>query len=218
MKSEYVGAGGGAVIWSFSNHVVSLMRTVLDISEQDRVIIAVPLIRLMVENTMTGIWLYLEPSNIMAILKEGFTKRKAAIGNIIETGAEGFGSSDLEEVDRILGAFDNSTLPPFEQRCRQIDGGLSVYCTWRVMSTYSHAGMGMADFYLEEIEEEPGLALVPDAGLENHEAWLGTAICMLIAAMKLVDNIDYAGGLKSQLERAAQRMGISLAFAKASKT
>jgi hypothetical protein len=87
MKGEY--DVGGPILWSFTNHVVNLMRTVLDLSEKDRGIIAVPLIRLIVENTMTGVWLYLEPSNTWAILTEGFQKRKAAINGVIEIEDEG---------------------------------------------------------------------------------------------------------------------------------
>ncbi|MCU1566304.1 MAG: hypothetical protein JWQ56_1241, partial [Pseudarthrobacter sp.] len=36
----------------------------------------------------------------------------------------------------------------------------------------------------------------------------GAAVSMLIISMKLCDNIDYKGGLKSQLDRAAKRMPI----------
>lgn len=216
MKIEYDGAGGGAILWSFTNHVVNLMRTVLDLSEQNRVIIAVPLIRLMVENTMTGIWLYLEPNNTWAILNDGFRQRKAAMTGVIGINAEGFDQSDVEEIDRVLETFDSAPLPPFEQRCNQIEGGKAIYVVYRMLSAYCHAGMAMGDFYLNEIEEEPGLERVPDATVANHEASLGTAICMLIAAMKLCDNIDYKGGLKSQIDRAAKKMGLSLGFAKAS--
>ncbi len=215
MKIEYDGAGGGPILWSFTNHVVNLMRTVLDLSEQNRGIIAVPLIRLMVENTMTGVWLYLEPANIWAILTEGFQKRKTAIIGVIKSETDGFDKSDVDKIDRILETFDKAALPPFEQRCEQIEGGKPIYVIYRVLSTYCHAGMGMGDFYLKEIDEEPWLARVPDAELESHEAWLGTAVCMLLASMRLVDLIDHRGSLRAQVERAAKKMGVTLNFTKA---
>lgn len=215
MKVEY--EIGGPILWSFTNHVVNLMRTVLELSGQDRGIIAVPLIRLMVENTMTGMWLYLEPSNTWAILTEGFEKRKTAINNVIEIEGEGFDKSDIDEIDQILESLDSASLPPFEQRCAAIEGGKAIYVAYRVLSSYCHAGMAIGDFYLRGIEEDPGLERVPDARLENHEAWLGTAVSMLIIAMKLCDNVDDKGGLKSQLDRAAKRMGMSLTFVKAPK-
>ncbi|MGN6127533.1 MAG: DUF5677 domain-containing protein, partial [Humibacter sp.] len=88
MKPEFA-QGGGQVIWSYANHVVELMRTVLDLSEQDRMVIALPLIRLMVENAITSIWLYLEPENVRAVIHEGLRQRKAALENVLETAAEG---------------------------------------------------------------------------------------------------------------------------------
>lgn len=217
MKSEFAQASG-PIIWSYTNHVVELMRTVLDLSEQNRMVIAAPLIRLMVENTMTSIWLYLEPGNARAIIHEGFRLRRAAVLNILEAGAQGFDTSNLETINQVLEDFADSDLPGgrhFEKRCREIADGLRIYCSWRVMSSFSHAGMAMGDFYLEEIEAEPGLALKPDATLDHHEAWLGTATCMMIASLQACNEIDGRGSLKAQLKRAAKKMGISLNFATA---
>ncbi len=56
------------------------MRTIIELSEADRMLHAMPLIRLMVENAMTAIRLYLEPRNARAIIKEGFRQRRAAFG------------------------------------------------------------------------------------------------------------------------------------------
>jgi hypothetical protein len=75
-----------------------------------------------------------------------------------------------------------------------------------VLSSYCYAGMALGNFYLGETKEYPGLERIPDARLPNHEAWLGAAVSMLIMSMKLCDNIDYKGDLKSQLDRAAKRM------------
>jgi hypothetical protein len=214
VKTEFA-AACGPVIWSYTNHVVELMRTVLDLSEQDRMIIAVPLIRLTVENSITSIWLYLEPDNVRAVIHEGFRQRRAAIGNLLETKAAGFDRTDIEHIDKVLEDLD-ADLPGgrhFEQRCRDIVDGLPVYCTWRVMSSFSHAGMALGDFYLEETPEAPGLALRPDATVDGHEAWLGTAICMLIASLKVCNAIDGKSRLRAQVERAEKRMGLSIKFA-----
>lgn len=213
MKPEFDVQSGGPLIWSFANHVVNLMRTVLELSEKDRVLHSLPLIRLMVENTMTAIWLYLEPTKARAIIREGFRQRRAAFENLVETEAAGFDRSDIEEIDAILAKLDLD-LPNFEQRCRQILGGLSIYCHWRLLSTYSHAGMGLGDFYLKEIPEEPWLAFDPDAKLTNHEAWLAIAICMFISAMKVCNLIDGKGRLKSQIAKAEKRVGLGLDFVK----
>jgi hypothetical protein len=215
MKIEYINQGG-PLIWSYTQHSVELMRTILDLSAQDRMVIAVPLIRLMVENAMTSIWVYLSPPATRAVVHEGLRQQRAAIADIIKVGAEGFDESNLDEVNKKLKDFEGDNLPAgqhFDQRCKQIVAGLGVYASWRILSSLSHAGMALGDFYLVETHEPPYLILNEDARLDYHEAWFGTAICMLIVSMKACDLIDARGGHKTQLERAARRMGISLDFA-----
>ncbi|WP_336853372.1 hypothetical protein [Sinomonas albida] len=51
-----------------------------------------------------------------------------------------------------------------------------IRCHWRLLSTYSHAGMGLGDFYVKEIPEEPRLAFDSDAKLANHEAWWNCSV------------------------------------------
>ncbi len=217
MKPEFA-RGGGQMIWSYTNHVVELMRTVLALSEQNRLVIALPLIRLMVENAVTSIWLYLEPENVRAVIHEGLRLRKAALENVLETAAEGYDQSDVDEVAEEMEEFAQHDLPAgrsFEQRCRSIAGGMDVYMSWRVLSSLSHAGMAMGDFYLEEIDQAPGIAFAPDVEAPNHEPWLGTAICMVIAALKTCNEIDGKGRLRAQVARAEKRMGISMTLQKA---
>jgi hypothetical protein len=88
------------------------MRTVLALSEQNRLVIALPLIRLMVENAVTSIWLYLEPENVRAVIHEGLRLRKAALENVLETAAEGYDQSDVDEVAEEMEAYWTACLTP----------------------------------------------------------------------------------------------------------
>lgn len=219
IKNEY--RESGPLILSYTQHVVELLRTILQLSAEDRIVIAVPLIRLTVENTMTAVWAYLAPSTAArAVIREGFRLRRAAILDILKVGAAGFDEADLAKVEADLDEFsaDKATeAEQFRALCDAIDGGLGIYATWRIMSSYSHAGMQLADHYLEEVPRSPeapdGVVFNPDAKLDQHEAWLGTAICMLIASMKLCNEIEVKGRIRDQVEKAARRMGISLDFA-----
>ncbi|WP_166999097.1 hypothetical protein [Paramicrobacterium fandaimingii] len=216
MKSEYA-VGSGPLIWSFTQHVVELTRTILDLSRQNRMIIAVPLIRLSVENTMTSVWAYLVPDSAKAVVFEGLRNKKNTIAGIIKQNAEGFDAESLGKAQAELSEFEEYRLPAaqnFQQLCDQILGGTGIKLSWRVMSSYSHAQMPMADFYLNEVpktDDMPlGIEFNPDATLKSHEAWLGTSICMLITSMKVCDSINQEGRHKTQLGRAAKMMGISL--------
>lgn len=218
LKGQY--RESGILILSYTQHVVELMRTILELSKQDRMVIAVPLIRLTVENTMTGVWAYLSPSSAArAIIHEGLRLRRAAILDILEVGTEGFDEADLEKIEaeqREFSADAAEAAAKFRALCAQIDDGLGIYASWRIMSSYSHAGMQLADHYLEEVpvsEGAPdGVVFNPDAKLEHHEAWLGTAVCMLIGSMKLCNQVEVKGRSRTQIENAAKRMGISLDF------
>lgn len=218
MKREYAEVTG-PLVWSFTNHVVELVRTVVDLSEQDRMIVGVPLIRLATENAMTAVWLYLSPAGGRAVIHEGLRLKRAAIDDVLRLGAEDFTEEQLVAVEAQLAEQSAHKLPAagnFGELCRQLVDGLGVYATWRVMSSYSHAGLTMGDFYLREApptKASPlGLSFEPDARLSSHEAWLGTAVCMLIAALKACDQIDAEGRHRKQINRAVKRMGITVDF------
>lgn len=219
MKRDYV-AAGGPIIWSYTQHAVELVRSILELSKQDRIVITIPLIRLTLESAMTAIWLYLTPSAARAVIHEGLRQRQAALKEVIELGTDGFDDRNLSSIAKQLDEFAADSLPAgksFCERCRAIVDGPGVYATWRVMSSFSHAGMAMGDFYLTTVEPKPdaptGIALNSAAKMDHHEAWLGTAVCMLLAALKVCDLIDGEGRRKNQIAKAAKRMGITLDFA-----
>lgn len=215
----------GVVIWSYTKHVVELMRTVLDLSRSDRMVVAIPQIRLMTELTMTGVWLHLYPEKVRAIIHESLRQKRASIKDIIALGRDGFDDALLQTIEAQVDEFSDDADPAgkhFEARCREVADGLGVYATWRVMSSLSHPGLAMADFYLREADDEgvhpAGLTFQPDAKLNSHEAWLGTAICMLICALRACDLVDADGRRKTQIARAARRMGITAEFRRADES
>ena len=55
-----------------------------------------------------------------------------------------------------------------------------------------------------------GIAFVAEKKLEHHEAWLGTAASMLALGMAACDDIDSKRRMKNQLQRAADRLGVSM--------
>jgi hypothetical protein len=218
MLVEYANAGG-PVIWSLANHSVELCRTLLLLSEQNRLIVAMPLMRLMIENAVSAVWLHLKPEAGRAMVAEGLRQRVAAIREIISQDAAGFTQETLDDWQSQLDEFKIDAHPEgksFEQRCLAIDGGGSLYTTWRVASSLSHAGMAIGDFYLESAEitnSNPlGIEMHPDAVLSPHEAWLGTSICMLLTSLKAFDYVTEKRRFRAQIDAGAKRMGIELNF------
>lgn len=209
----------GPVIWSLANHSVELTRTILLLSEQDRLVVAVPLIRLLLENMITGAWLYLSPSGARALVHEGLRTRVAAIREVLQRGSAGFTPGLLEEWKGHLDEFEGDATAEgriFEQRCLALVGGPGIYTTWRMASSLSHAGLSMSDFYLVAVEKSDqnplGVALNRDNTLPSHEAWLGTAACALLGSMKTFDLISGRASFETQLADGARQMGIDVEF------
>lgn len=209
----------GPAIWSLANHSVELTRTILLLSEQNRLVVAVPLIRLLLENMITGVWLYLSPNSAPGLVHEGLRNRVAAIREVLGYGSAGFTEETLAEWTGYLDEFGADASREgryFEQRCKAIVDGPAVYTTWRMASSLSHAGMSMIDFYLvqsERSDDNPlGISLNHNATLPSHEAWVGTAGCTLLGCMKSYDLISAKGRLKTQIAGGAKRMGVGLEF------
>lgn len=77
------------MIWSYAHHAVELLRLVVTLSEEDRLVLAVPQIRLLLELAMTSIWLYLNPDNAAgALIHEDLRQKKATVDEALKAGHE----------------------------------------------------------------------------------------------------------------------------------
>jgi len=209
----------GPVIWSLTHHSVALARTVMVLSEQDRLVIAMPLIRLQIENMVTAIWLYLTPEGARALVHEALRNRVAAVREVVQRGAVGFTTETLEEWQGQLDKFTTDASeegPRFERRCRSLQGGPDLYTSWRIASSLSHAGTGISDFYLVETASSKsnplGIALNPNATLGSQEAWLGTVGSALLATLAAFERVSEGSGLTNVVANGAQRLGVTLDF------
>lgn len=220
MRTEYA-QGSGPMIWTYATHTVELMRAVIDASERSRMTTAIPQVRLMIELAMTSIWLYLLPAEAAkALVHETIRQQRATVRDAI---AAGYTESEYDEIlarlDTEKAEHEEDKSPAgksFEQRCRAIEGGLGMYVMWRLLSRMSHAGGNVADHYLiaTQVDDQNPLGVVfnPNPDDDAHESTLGIAVCMLLAALKVCDLVDGEGRRKTQLRKAAKRIGIALEF------
>lgn len=207
------------MIWSYAHHAVELLRLVVTLSEEDRLVLAVPQIRLLLELAMTSIWLYLNPDNAAgALIHEDLRQKKATVDEALKAGHEQL--RDLVarlEAEQAPFLGDASREGQYiAHRFKAIDGGSEMYPLYRVLCGDSHATARLADFYLENHDRDKahplGIVLNPDAKLDSHESTLGIAISMTLCALKACDLVDAKGRRKSQLAKAAKRFGITLEF------
>jgi hypothetical protein len=144
-------------------------------------------------------------------------QRRRAIEHIVSLGASGFDADSIkkaaDEQDEFVG-FKSSEGSSLEQRFKALEGGDSMYSSYRLASALSHAGMTLADAYLIEIpktEEHPlGISFAPDRTLEVGDAWLGTSASMLLLAMTTCDRVDESRHQKNQLAQAAAKLDLDM--------
>lgn len=222
MKAEYAN-GAGPMIWSLTNHTVRLAQAV-DILATDGVslLVAVPLIRLCIDNAMTCAWLLVSDKAAGGLVHEGMRQRKAAIEGIVQRGVAGFDDSTLAEAIKELEEFTPMKLAEaqyIQRRFLALEDGAAMYDTYRIASSLSHAGAVLADSYLRtvpETQEFPlGVALDHNDELDNEESWLGITASMLTLALTACNQIDARGRMKTQLEKASKTLGVSMEIKRA---
>lgn len=215
-KSDYA-VTVGPMILSLTHHAVELSKTILELSISQKMFVAIPLIRLVMDNAMTVAWLSVAPQSDGALIHESLRQRRNAVENIIKVGGEGFDESTLKEAADELERFADMKSPQgqnVEQRFKALVGGEQTYSLYRIASSLSHAGMTLADQYLVEMvksEDAPlGIGFAPDKRVPYSEAWMGTTVSMVVLAMTVCDGISSKGQKKHQLEKARKRLGMEM--------
>lgn len=210
-------APAGLVIWSLANHSVELSRSILDLSSRDRLVVSVPLIRLLIENLVTSEWLYLMPDAGRALIHEGLRTRVAGMREATERGTDGFTQESLDSwMTELASVAADASFEgrSFQARCHALVGGDALYTTWRVASALSHAGLAMSDFYVvpsEASDENPlGVGVARGRKLPGHEHWLGVAAAALLRTIKAYDLVSLPHGFAGSLDACARELGVNL--------
>ncbi|WP_433718639.1 hypothetical protein [Microbacterium laevaniformans] len=193
-----------------THHAVRVCRAILQIEPTLRGIEIVPLARLVFECAITSTWLLLTPGAGNALIRDGAGQRLKALRSAAM--AQDGSAAAIAESERVLKELEDAGGPgsyAFEQRCLALDGGESLYLTYRALSAESHAGLGLADFYsVKDNRSAIGVSFNPLAQSSVYEATFGITACMLLLAI----NADELGRDKphrtTQIARAAKRLGV----------
>ncbi len=206
----------GVTIHIMVQHSVALSESVLVLTSANMFLESAPLIRLTMECAVTAAWLSITPNAGNAARHEDARNRLATINSIFE---------DLERVDDDL--LEDATLAVtelaehksdaaryFEKRCRKIAGGEKIYTLYRIMSGFSHAGIGLTDLYLTKVDESPanpyGISLLDKSNYPAPDASLVQQVGMLALSMKAWDDILPTHPNRTALENIAKDFGFGL--------
>lgn len=203
----------GVAIRVLAEHAVALTKSIIVLSELDMLVQAAPLIRLTMECGITAAWFSVESKAAKAASHESDRQRRL----ILESMAQ---NKDLEneevQIDSngMIEGFvkcDLIAARKFEHRCNRIVGGKDLYIHYRILSQVSHAGLGLLDSYLLEVDKNSDnpirYAFLKKAMYASAEVSLGYQVSMLCLALTAWDNISLDRPHGTRLQSVADRFG-----------
>jgi hypothetical protein len=206
----------GVAIHIMAQHSVALSESVLLLTSANMFLESAPLIRLTMECAVTAAWLSITPNAGNAARHEDARSRLATINSIFED-PERADEDLLEEAKAAvteLAEHKSDAARYFEKRCKEIAGGEKLYTLYRVMSGFSHAGIGLADLYLDEVAKSPtnpyGIIMRDKSNYPSADASLVHQVAMLALSMKAWDNILPKHPSRGELENIAKDFGFVL--------
>lgn len=205
-------------IHTHAHHTVRMARVLLALDEMTSGIEVMPTARALLESAVTAAWILLTEGSEKSLLKEGARQRRTSLDELIALGeqpgeAHAQALSTLEKLEEWRATFN------FPERCKALAGGNALYLTYRMMSAESHAGVGVADFYLSSHGPSPvGFAFNPDAVLTVRDAILGVSASMLLLAVNADDQARVKPQRTTQIATAAQLLGVGVEIQRAERT
>lgn len=209
---EGIDAPRAIAIQTHANHAVRLAQALLACDGPMCGIEIVPLVRAIFEAGVTAAWLLLTERSGQTLMKQGAIDRRRALEGLPRHGEEP--GPALEEVRSLIATLDVAEAPQsfaFEQRCLRLKDGPLYYTIYRVLSSQSHAGVGVVDAYVVPMPESPvGIAFDGQARLPNREAAVGWAAVMLLLALASFDCSLRTSGWREALVRAGTELGVGI--------
>jgi hypothetical protein len=135
-------------VYSSVAHAVECGKAVLTLYRASLPVPAVPLIRTLIEDSVTAAWLVVAPGAWQAYASAGADERGKTIRRVMKERPEDVvlaeRSGEMTSLTEHLGTPKKWR---FEQRAAQLEGADDVYTYYRIASALSHAGFGIADLY-----------------------------------------------------------------------
>lgn len=141
-----------AIVDGFARHIHKTAGAVVALIDGGHVTAAAPLVRQMYECALSAVWLIqsADDHGVKALLAEHTRNRRALQGDILQARSAVFreGAEDLPDTDPtpFIGSLDS--VRSFKGICLDLEpGGVDAYVYYRLLSTFSHASLGVTDLY-----------------------------------------------------------------------
>lgn len=203
---------GAVMARALTMHTVELGRAILVLYKNGMTFQAVPLVRHAMESAMTAAWLSVQDRAGIGMVRSGENSRRQIFEDLERQGRTypEHIRTEIAKTLEDLKADDAPEARKLEARFKAVIGGDGMYVMYRMASGLSHPGTALTDHYVVAAEEaDLGVEFVVNKTFEESEAWLGIYVCMAILAQTATDNLDSKHPHKTQLRKAANRIGIS---------
>ncbi|WP_432456567.1 hypothetical protein [Cellulomonas iranensis] len=205
-------------VFGLASHVYSLAKAVRVLDDADEGPQIVPLVRQMIECSVTAMWVekYGRRAAI-TLLREDARGRRNAFETFVKSGLPDDGSVDRwqNELD-VLDPDTSASSEKFWQRCEELDGMSGAYAMFRALSGVSHAGSMVVDLYAQPADVTPesplGVALVAQPKMWAHDAVRGTGLMYLLLAGMAWDRLDKRHRARTRLKQIAAELGLRLTW------
>lgn len=204
----------GVTVFGLTAHVYTLVDGALTLHQAGKPMAAVPLIRAAIECAMTAVWVELAGyPGAMALIREQTRGMKNTIEAWVKSGMPDDQDTVGELGRELLTLVKTSTGAGqhFEQRCKELEGGMSMYALYRSASQVSHATTSVVDLYLGAASvDDPGptgMALSTVPAEYSPDAWLNSALVAVVQATSAWSRLDRAHTHRSRMKELNRRLG-----------
>lgn len=205
-------AGTTATIIALASHTTDVATSAIDLIEDDKAFVAMPLIRAAFESGLTAHWLAKVPDAIMAFVNAECRSRRNLVRTMKDAQNPLYRDRALALEKWIIADLDTKSGAParnFSQLCDDFElAANDAYVLYRRASMFSHPSLSVADRYLDLHDNDGSRISIRSAPrAEDARAWAHVLAASLIWAQMAANFSDSRKQRRSELRAVARRIG-----------
>lgn len=166
---------------------------------------AVPVIRTIMEDAVTAMWLLKRPNAWKAFLYEGALTRRTLLRTIKKANPDLSPermAAELAAVEQVMATYEPfNSESKFEQRAAAVTGTGDLYVQYRLASGLSHVGERVASLYTHaDPSSRLGMAWVDEPKHTTADMWMRFATVLVLRALTAWDHVLVDHPLRPELE------------------
>lgn len=201
----------GVIVRGLAAHAVDCGRGVLTLYQASQPVPAIPLVRCLMEDAVTAIWVHAVEDAWRSFSSDGAKSRARALREMQELDPSDLVAGErLAETKKLLEMLGPASGHLIQQRMQAIEGGENWYLLYRAASAWTHAGVPIVDLYTEVDERsEIGMSARPHAAFPNASAYIALAATYLLHTLAIWDHCQADRPDRDRLEEINRRLGLS---------